>query len=73
MIGGQGWPWRTENQIGPSYGYASAEGYLPDWRSDNDDGYALPPPPPEGAGAAINNGPAALPHRTGGGEARDAG
>ena len=43
VIGGQGWPWRTENQIGPSYGYASAEGYLPDWRSNND-GYALPAP-----------------------------
>ena len=42
VIGGQGWPWRTENQIGPSYGYGSPDGYLPDWRS-NDDGYALPP------------------------------
>ena len=46
MIGGQGWPWRTENQIGPSYGYASTEGYLPDWRS-NHDGYALAPAPRE--------------------------
>ena len=38
-IGGQGWPWRTENQIGPSYGYGRSTGYLPDWRRDTD-GYA---------------------------------
>ena len=40
IIGGQGWPWRTENQIGPSYGFGSAKGYLPDWRKNNPDGYA---------------------------------
>ena len=42
VIGGQGWPWRTENQIGPSYGFGSAGGYLPDWRKGNPDGYARP-------------------------------
>ena len=40
IIGGQGWPWRTENQIGPSYGFGCTEGYLPDWRKNNPDGYA---------------------------------
>ena len=40
IIGGQGWPWRTENQIGPSWGYGRTEGYLPDWRNGNQDGYA---------------------------------
>ena len=40
VIGGQGWPWRTENQIGPSYGFGAAGGYLPDWRQNNRDGYA---------------------------------
>ncbi len=40
VIGGQGWPWRTENQIGPSYGFDAKEGYLPDWRGDHSDGYA---------------------------------
>ena len=40
LIGGQGWPWRTENQIGPSYGFEATEGYLPDWRKNNPDGYA---------------------------------
>jgi hypothetical protein len=40
VIGGQGWPWRTENQIGPSYGFGAKEGYLPDWRGQNPDGYA---------------------------------
>ena len=39
-VGGQAWPWRTENQIGPSHGYDPAEGYLPDWRHQNPDGYA---------------------------------
>jgi hypothetical protein len=39
IIGGQGWPWRTENQIGPSYGFEAKEGYLPNWRKDNGDGY----------------------------------
>ena len=57
VIGGQGWPWRTENQIGPSYGYASREGYLPDWRN-NDDGYALPPAPREPSTVADNGGAA---------------
>ena len=40
IIGGQGWPWRTENQIGPSYGFAAEEGYRPNWRKDNSDGYS---------------------------------
>ena len=40
IIGGQGWPWRTQNQIGPSYGYDVKEGYLPDWRNGNVDGYS---------------------------------
>ena len=40
VIGGQGWPWRTENQIGPSYGFGVKKGYLPDWRGEHDDGYA---------------------------------
>ena len=39
IIGGQGWPWRTENQIRPSYGDGCINGYLPDWRTDNPDGY----------------------------------
>ena len=42
VIGGQGWPWRTENQIGPSYGFGRKEGYLPDWRRTGPDGYAKP-------------------------------
>lgn len=40
VIGGQGWPWSTPNQIGPSYGFGKTEGYLPDWRKNNQDGYA---------------------------------
>ena len=40
ISGGQSWPWRSPNQIGPSYGYAATEGYLPNWRKDNRDGYA---------------------------------
>ncbi len=40
ITGGQSWPWQTQNQIGPSYGYAAKEGYLPNWRKDNRDGYA---------------------------------
>ena len=39
IIGGQGWPWSTQNQIGPSYGFGVTEGYLPDWRKTNQDGY----------------------------------
>ena len=42
VIGGQAWPWRTENQIGPSYGFGRKEGYLPDWRRTSPDGYAKP-------------------------------
>ena len=41
-IGGQGWPWRSDNQIGPSYGFDSKAGYLPDWRRHGPDGYARP-------------------------------
>ena len=40
VIGGQAWPWSSVNQIGPSYGYAVAEGYLPNWRKNNSDDYA---------------------------------
>ncbi len=40
VIGGQSWPWSTENQIGPSYGFGRTEGYLPDWRKTGPDGYA---------------------------------
>ena len=41
IIGGQAWPWSTENQIGPSYGFGHKEGYLPDWNRTRVDGYAL--------------------------------
>lgn len=37
-IGGQAWPWQTENQIGPSYGFDAEEGHQPNW--NNSDGYA---------------------------------
>jgi hypothetical protein len=40
IIGGQAWPWRSDQQIGPSYGYGRTQGYLPDWRRNNPDGYA---------------------------------
>ncbi len=40
IIGGQAWPWKTENQIGPSYGFGVKEGYLPNWRRNNPDDYA---------------------------------
>ncbi len=40
IIGGQGWPWRSENQIGPSYGFGRKTGHLPDWRKVSQDGYA---------------------------------
>jgi hypothetical protein len=40
ILGGQAWPWRTENQIGPSYGFGATDGYLPDWRKGNADGYS---------------------------------
>ena len=40
IIGGQGWPWSSVNQIGPSYGFAKTEGYLPNWRKNNLDDYA---------------------------------
>ena len=39
IIGGQGWPWSTENQIGPSYGFGCTEGSLPDWHRSSADGY----------------------------------
>ena len=42
-LGGQAWPWQNENQIGPSYGFDSKNGYLPDWRKNNIDGYAYGP------------------------------
>lgn len=40
LIGGQAWPWRSEQQIRPSYGYGRTRGYKPDWRRNNPDGYA---------------------------------
>ncbi len=47
VVGGQGWPWSTENQIAPSRGYCDGAGsgrgrYIPDWRNGNADGYSLP-------------------------------
>tara|TARA_B100000949_G_scaffold206193_1_gene196759 strand:- start:17 stop:952 length:936 start_codon:yes stop_codon:yes gene_type:complete len=42
VIGGQAWPWRTQNQIGPSYGFNAKEGYQPDWRRTGPDGYGPP-------------------------------
>lgn len=39
-IGGQAWPWRNESQIAPSYGFGRTDGYLPDWRKNNVDGYS---------------------------------
>lgn len=39
VIGGQAWPWKSVNQIGPSYGFDQTQGYQPDWRGNND-GYA---------------------------------
>ena len=41
VIGGQGWPHQTENQIGPSYGFGAKKGYLPNWRKNNPDDYAV--------------------------------
>ena len=35
IIGGQAWPWKTVNQIGPSYGFEPTEGYLPNWRGSS--------------------------------------
>lgn len=40
LIGGQAWPWRSAQQIRPSYGFGRRQGYRPDWRRDNPDGYA---------------------------------
>jgi len=42
IIGAQAWPWRTANQIGPSYGFGRKEGYVPDWQRTGPDGYAKP-------------------------------
>ena len=44
VIGGQAWPWRTERQIGPSYGFGLEKGYVPDWRGSGPDTYAYPQP-----------------------------
>ena len=41
LIGGQAWPWSSANQIGPSYGFGHSEGYLPNWRKNNPDDYAV--------------------------------
>jgi hypothetical protein len=40
VLGGQAWPWRSRNQIGPSYGFGADHGYRPDWRKQKQDGYA---------------------------------
>ncbi|RIK43919.1 MAG: hypothetical protein DCC55_03995 [Chloroflexi bacterium] len=40
VIGGQAWPWSSPNQIGRSYGFGSTRGYRPNWRKNNEDGYA---------------------------------
>ncbi len=40
LIGGQAWPWSSQNQIGPSYGFGHTKGYLPNWRKNNPDDYA---------------------------------
>ena len=47
VVGGQGWPWSTAQQIAPSRGYCDGEGggrgrYVPDWRNGNADGYSYP-------------------------------
>ena len=42
VMGGQAWPWRTEQQRFPSYGYGLKEGYVPDWRGTGPDTYAYP-------------------------------
>ena len=39
ILGGQAWPWRSRNQIGPSYGFGVDHGYRPDWRKQKQDGY----------------------------------
>ncbi len=39
-LGGQAWPWRSPNQIGPSPGFEPKEGYVPDWSGARPDGYA---------------------------------
>jgi hypothetical protein len=39
-LGGQAWPWRSANQIGPSPGFAPSAGYRPDWSGSRPDGYA---------------------------------
>ena len=36
----QAWPQSCLNQSGPSYGFASERGYQPDWRKQNENGYA---------------------------------
>ena len=45
VMGGQAWPWMTENQIGPSYGYRDVNAmHLPAWAdSTTDDGYVRSP------------------------------
>ena len=40
VIGGQAWPWRTPQQVFPSYGYNAKEGYRPDWRRTGPDTFA---------------------------------
>ncbi len=40
ILGGQAWPWRSQNQIGRSYGYEATTGYRPDWRKAKQDGYS---------------------------------
>ena len=40
LIGGQAWPWKSKNQIGPSYGFNSKNGHLPDWDWLTEDKYS---------------------------------
>ena len=40
LIGGQAWPWKSKNQIGPSYGFNSKNGHLPDWNWLTEDNYS---------------------------------
>ena len=40
LIGGQAWPWKSKNQIGPSYGFNSKDGHLPDWNWLTEDNYS---------------------------------
>lgn len=40
VLGGQAWPWRTPQQVFPSYGFNAKDGYRPDWRRTGPDTFA---------------------------------